>query len=178
MLVGVSSPLPLGKGDKINLITNELSTLAYNSKINKPIFMRHVNWLLYPTTPTVYNCLSLNHFQKKIFFNIYSRPMNSNPSGAMNAPTNAPPQHCISKEDDPEYVKRKMFFQAIVTSLLLVGAFVFYDIMQFFKIPNLKLFRNNIYLYHTVRAILHVLFVFALDISLRYTFAFFFNTPI
>ena len=162
----------VGKGDKINLITNELSTLAYNSKINKPIFMRHVNWLLYPTTPTVYNCLSLYCFQKNIFFDIYSRPMNSSP------PPSPTPPHCICKEDDPEYVKRKMFFQAIVTSLLLVGAFAFYDIMKVFNIPNLKLFRNDPYLYHTVRAILHVLFIFALDICLRYTFAFFFNTPL
>lgn len=83
-----------------------------------------------------------------------------------------------SKEEDPEYIQKRVIYQAIEVSLLLVGAFVFYDIINFFKPFLLKLLNNNKYTFHSLKIMLHILFIFILDLILRYIFAFAFKTPI
>lgn len=83
-----------------------------------------------------------------------------------------------SKEEDPEYVQKRAIYQAIEVSLLLVGAFVFYDIIHFFKPFLLKLLNNNKYTFHSLKILLHILFIFILDLVLRHIFAFAFNTAI
>jgi hypothetical protein len=100
------------------------------------------------------------------------------PNNPINNLSNQTPNYCISKEDDPEFLKRKMFLQALQTALILVGAFIFYDITKIFQKPLLHLVQQNMYWYHMIRTITHVLFIFLLDISLRYIFAFLFNIPI
>ena len=100
------------------------------------------------------------------------------PNNPINNLSNQTTEYCISKQDDPEYIKRKMFLQALQTALILVGAFIFYDVTKIFKRPLLHLVKQNMYWYHMIRAVTHVLFIFLLDISLRYIFAFLFDTPL
>ena len=100
------------------------------------------------------------------------------PNNHINNLSKQTPEYCISKQDDPEFIKRKMFLQALQTALILVGAFIFYDITKIFKKSLLQFVHGNMYWYHLIRTITHVLFIFGLDISLRYIFAFFFNIPI
>ena len=102
----------------------------------------------------------------------------NNPNNPINILSNQNPQYCISKDDDPEYIKRRMFLQALQTALILVGAFIFYDIAKIFQKSLLQLVHGNIYWYHLIRSVTHVLFIFLLDIIIRYIFAFFFNIPI
>ena len=85
---------------------------------------------------------------------------------------------CQEKEKDTNFIKKKLIFQAIEVSLLLVGAFIFYDIINFFKKSLINFVHGNKYWFHSIKIILHILFVFVLDIFLRYTFAFAFNTPL
>lgn len=83
-----------------------------------------------------------------------------------------------SKEEDVFYIKKKVFFQAIEVSFLLVGAFIFYDILSFLKPFLLKMLDNNKYLFNSLKVFLHVLFIFALDLVLRYIFAVSLETPL
>lgn len=83
-----------------------------------------------------------------------------------------------SKEENILYIKKKVFFQAIEVSLLLVGAFIFYDILSVLKPFLLKMMHNNKYLFNSLKVFLHVLFIFTLDLVLRYIFAFSLETPL
>uniref|UniRef100_A0A6C0LDJ1 Uncharacterized protein n=1 Tax=viral metagenome TaxID=1070528 RepID=A0A6C0LDJ1_9ZZZZ len=83
-----------------------------------------------------------------------------------------------SKEEDPAYMQKRVVYQAIEVSLLLVGAFIFYDIINFFRPMLLKLLNNNKYTFHSLRFFLHILFIFTLDLILRSIFAFAFKIPI
>ena len=85
---------------------------------------------------------------------------------------------CHYKKEDEQFIKKRLIYQAMEVSLLLVGAFVFYDIMKFYNKPILNFVRGNKYWYHSIRIILHILFVFSLDVWLRYIFAFLFHTPL
>ena len=83
-----------------------------------------------------------------------------------------------SKDDDPKYIQKRVVFQAVEVSLLLVGAFIFYDILHFFKPFLLKALNNNKYVFNALKIVLHVLFIFLLDLTLRDIFAFLLKTPI
>lgn len=100
------------------------------------------------------------------------------PNNPTNNLSNQPPNYCICKEDDPEFIKKKIFLQSLETALLFVGAFIYYDIMKVFQKPLLQLVHGNIYLYHLIRALNHVFFLFLLDFSIISIFAFVLNIPI
>lgn len=82
------------------------------------------------------------------------------------------------KEENILYVKKKIIFQAIEVSLLLVGAFIFYDVISIFKPVLLKIINNNRYAFNGLKIFLHILFIFILDLFLRYIFAFSLETPL
>ena len=84
----------------------------------------------------------------------------------------------MEKEEDPIYVEKRVIYQAAETSLLVVGAFIFYDIIIYFRPNLLKLLDNNKKLFNILKVILHVIFIFLLDLFLRYLFAFPFQTPL
>jgi len=83
-----------------------------------------------------------------------------------------------SEEENISYIKKKVVFQALEVSLLLVGAFIFYDIVSVLKPLLLKMINNNKYVFNGLKIFLHVLFIFALDLVLRYIFAFSLETPL
>lgn len=85
---------------------------------------------------------------------------------------------CKSKEENISYIKKRIIFQAIEVSLLLVGAFIFYDIIFFFKPFLLKTINDNRYAFNGLKIFLHVLFIFILDLVLRYIFAVSLETPL
>jgi len=100
------------------------------------------------------------------------------PNNPINNLSNKTPNYCICKEDDPEFIKKRIFLQSLETALLFVGAFIYYDFMKVFHKSLLQFVHGNIYLYHLIRALNHVLFIFLLDFCIISIFAFVFNTPI
>ena len=80
--------------------------------------------------------------------------------------------------ENPKYIEKRIIYQSIVTSLLIVGAFIFVDIIVFFKPSLLKIMNHDKKLFNLVKIVLHVIFIFLLDLFLRYIFAFPFQTPL
>lgn len=76
------------------------------------------------------------------------------------------------------HIKNGIYFSALERSLLILGAFVYFDILDYYKKYIIKNFPYGKQYYKIISLILHLLFIFVLDLFLLYTFAFIFNTPI
>jgi len=88
----------------------------------------------------------------------------------------------LNVSDYESYKKNKLnktiYLEALEKSLLILGAFVYFNIIGFFKkdideyIPDGKKF------YTIISLIFHLIFIFCLDIVLLYIFAYAFGKPI
>ena len=72
----------------------------------------------------------------------------------------------------------KIILEALEKSLLILGAFVFYRLMHDYKKDIITYFPFVKKNYDTYALILHLLFIFFLDLALLYIFAFMFGIPL
>jgi hypothetical protein len=71
-----------------------------------------------------------------------------------------------------------IYLKALERSLLILGAFVYFNIIGFFKKDIDKYIPGGKNLYPFVSLIFHLIFIFTLDLVLLYSFAYVFGTPI
>ena len=80
------------------------------------------------------------------------------------------------------YKKNKLtlsiYLKALERSLLILGAFVYFNIIGFFKKDIDNYLPNGKTLYPIVSLTFHLIFIFSLDLVLLYTFAYVFGTHI
>jgi hypothetical protein len=73
---------------------------------------------------------------------------------------------------------RTIFLKALERSLLILGAFIYFNIIGFFKKDIDKYIPFGKNLYTVISLTFHLIFIFTLDLVLLYTFAYIFGTPI
>jgi hypothetical protein len=84
---------------------------------------------------------------------------------------------------DYESYKKKtltttIYLEALEKSLLILGAFVYFKIIGFFKKDIDEYIPNGKKMYGIISLVFHLIFIFCLDIALLYIFAYVFGTPI
>lgn len=72
----------------------------------------------------------------------------------------------------------EIYLKALERSLLILGAFIYFNIIGFFKKDIDKYIPGGKKLYTVISLIFHLIFIFTLDLALLYSFAYFFGTPI
>ena len=73
---------------------------------------------------------------------------------------------------------KTIYLKALERSLLILGAFVYFNIIGFFKKDIDKFLPDGKNLYPIISLTFHLVFIFSLDIALLYIFAYVFRTPI
>jgi hypothetical protein len=73
---------------------------------------------------------------------------------------------------------RTIYLKALEKSLLILGAFVYFNVIGFFKKDIDKYLPDGKKLYTIISLTFHFIFIFTLDLALLYTFAYVFGTPI
>jgi hypothetical protein len=71
-----------------------------------------------------------------------------------------------------------IYLKALERSLLILGAFVYFNIVGFFKKDIDKYFHGGKNLYSIISLVFHLIFIFSLDLVLLNIFAYIFRTPI
>jgi hypothetical protein len=71
-----------------------------------------------------------------------------------------------------------IYLKALERSLLILGAFVYFNIVGFFKKDIDKYFPGGKNLYSIISLVFHLIFIFSLDLVLLNIFAYIFRTPI
>jgi hypothetical protein len=73
---------------------------------------------------------------------------------------------------------RTIYLKALERSLLILGAFIYFNIIGFFKKDIDKYIPFGKNLYTIISLTFHLIFIFTLDLTLLYAFAYVFGTPI
>ena len=88
----------------------------------------------------------------------------------------------LNTSDDELYKTNKLtksiYLKALERSLLILGAFVYFNIMDRYKKDVIEYVPYGKKYYTAISLICHLIFIFSLDLFLLYIFAFVFGVPI
>lgn len=88
----------------------------------------------------------------------------------------------LNTSDDKLYktnkLTRSIYLKALERSLLILGAFVYFNIMNRYKKDIVEYIPYGKKYYIIITLIGHLIFIFSLDLFLLYIFAFVFGVPI